>query len=490
MELVHAVESMCNNYGSYVMLNDLLKKVNKENKNIRLDDVRKIVRANADLHLDRDRVYLERVWQQEEFVANWLNKLRQRPPFPPVKLPETLQIRGITLTKEQRDAVALCLNSRLSLLLGKPGSGKTTIAEAIIGYSGAKSLRLCSPTAKAAINLGDRTGCNASTLHRALHIFHVNDFLNDQLILKDVELLIVDEGSMITIDMLGGLLRSVEDSCRIVIIGDENQLPAVGPGDVIQDLLTLKIPCARLRTNHRQNPNAKALRRNVEEFKHIRSERNFARDASFRLFHSSDKEELMDRLVTEAAKRYSMNADVRVLTYCRRDVGNLNERIQRIVNPYFPGKQTIQRKEDKNGPAFTFVNNDRVVFIRNNNAKRYYNGEAGILHIGDDQSYYVELRNGRKIDFPPNCDAYMLLPAYATTIHRAQGGQFDSVLMYVPQMSSILNNRNTIYTGISRAKQELLLYSDDRAVSFGLQYSAPKRTSSLVEKTLALFCAA
>jgi exodeoxyribonuclease V alpha subunit len=195
-------------------------------------------------------------------------------------------------------------------------------------------------------------------------------------------------------------------------------------------------------------------------------------------------------IVEEAISRYKRGQDVRVLTYFRRDVWTINKGIQSVINPCVPGKQTLYRCGDENDQEFTFVDGDYVVFKKNSDKKGYYNGQAGILHIRNDQSYYVKISNGCNIDFPSDCPPNMLLPAYATTIHRAQGGQFDSVLLYIPYSGKTLNNRNTIYTGISRAKQELVLYSSKGAVSFGLQQTAPTRNSTLVAKTYSQFFAA
>ena len=476
--LTTIIEDHCKNNGSYVTTGELAQLWQRYSHlpcAAFTEQLRASIQAGT-VRLDGGRVYLERVWLQEEAAAEHLNALLCAPPLPEPVLPDPLRVGGITLTDEQRHAVAVCLSHRLTLLLARAGSGKTTIARAIIEHAGTQNFVQCSPTGKAARNLTGHTGYPASTVHRLLDAHNLSDFLHVET-MDDVELIIVDEGTMLTIDMLAGLLRAASENCRIVIIGDRNQLPAVGPGNVVNDLLELGFPCVSLTQNHRQNTGAYALRRNVAAFDNIHFHTGLATDGSFCCIYDEDEDALMNALAKEAAARYLRGDDVQVLALRRKDTLELNRRIQQAVNPLTSAKRTVTTKQ------FVFRDCDRVVLTANDNSRGCCNGEVGVLRIHDDESFSVELEDGRCPTWPSLTVPDMLLPAYAITIHRAQGSEYDAVLMYIPRCSRRLLHRNSLYTGISRAKEQLVLYANPRAVSFGLQNQPPERKSALVAKT-------
>ena len=468
------VENHSKNHGSYIPVHDLAR-MYKTGSACFSEQLHTSIQA-GELHLESDRVYLERVWRQEEYAAEKLSSLLNGPPLPAPVLPDPLRVGGITLTDEQRRAVITCLRNRLTLMLARAGSGKTTSAQAIIQYSGSQHFVLCSPTGKAARNLTDHTGYRAFTVHRTLDAHCFSDFLNVET-MEDVDLIIVDEGTMLTIDMLAGLLRAAPENCRIVIIGDRNQLPAVGPGDVIHDLVALGFPIAHLTQNHRQSTAASALRSNVVGFDNIQWRSDLAADDSFRLIYDENESSLMDALASDAVTRYLRGDNVQVLALRCDDVMELNRRIRQRVNPLTDAKRTIKSND------FLFADGDRVILKANDNTRGCNNGEVGILHIHDDESFSVELDDGRCPMWPPFEVSDMLLPAYAITIHRSQGSEYDSVLMYVPRCSGCLLHRNSFYTGVSRAKEQLVLYGNPKAVQFGIRNDPPERKSALVEKT-------
>ena len=251
-EILEIICSYCNSYGSYITLTKLMELWLKSHpsRESAFHEIMQALMCSQDIHMEFDRVYLKRVWLQENYAAERLHAILNAPHSEPVDLPDEMYVDGIRLTQEQRNAVVTCLNNPLTILTGPGGCGKTTIAQAIIDFSAAVEPLLCSPTGKAAKILGTRTNRASGTIHRMLGIRNVNDFLNpDPLI--DVKLILVDEASMLTIDMLGGILRAAPDDCRIVLLGDRNQLPAIGPGNVLHDLIDLGVPCVRLTENHR-----------------------------------------------------------------------------------------------------------------------------------------------------------------------------------------------------------------------------------------------
>ena len=470
-DIVRIIDDYCKNHGSFIPLEELESlwiREHHRSHNAFLEQLYTTTSSET-LYAEGDRIYLKRVWQQEEYAAERLSTLLDAQPLPRSFLPYTLTVGDIILTEEQRYAVAECLSHRLTLLLAKAGSGKTTIAQAIVEYAGTDRFLLCSPTGKAAKNLIDHTGLPAATVHRTLGVKNISDFLAVET-MEDIDLIIIDEGTMITADMLAGILRAASEDCRIVIIGDRNQLPAVGPGDVINDLVTLGFPCVSLTKNHRQCANSEALRDNVLRFDSIYRHFAFKEDGSFQCHYSEDQDALMDALVEDAIARYYRGEPAQVLTLRNEDVLEINRRIQARVNPPV-------------AKHFTFTDGDRVILVGNDNRRCCYNGETGILHLTGDGGFSVELEDGRCPEWPYYHAPNNIWPAYAITIHRSQGSEYDSVLMYVPRCSACLLHRNSLYTGISRAKQQLVLYANPKAVEFGLHTPPPARRSALVEKT-------
>ena len=466
------------NHGSYVPMNELLWLWERRSAlpSEKFAEKLNILADSNVIRIDGSHVYLEHVWQNEEYAAERLRDMLMAPPLPKPSLSNPITVGDIVLTDEQRDAVAMCLSHRLTLLLAKAGSGKTTIAQAIIKHAGTEHFLLCSPTGKAAKNLSNRTGFPAATIHRTLGVHGITDFLSVGR-RDNIDLIIVDEGTMLTVDMLAGILRAASEDCRIVIIGDRNQLPAVGPGDVINDLVALGFPCASLVTNHRQSTAAKALRHNVINFHKILRCADLMKDESFLRFYSDDETALMDALVEDAAVRYTRGEEVQVLTLLKKDVLNMNCRIQKLVNPPVQDKYVLPSKD------FDFIDGDRVILTANDYERGCYNGEVGILRVREDGSYFLELEDDRRPEWPTGKVPNMFLPAYAITIHRSQGSEYDSVLMYIPRCPGCLLHRNSFYTGISRAKRQFSLYANPKAVEFGLHTLPPERTSALVEKT-------
>ena len=476
--IIEIITEFCKNYGSYieqcVLKNKWLRINHRPEAEFRSEF--QIRKSASEIVTEGDRVYLSRVYQQEEYAALRLHELRSSCSLPPIELPPEIRSGNITLTAEQRSAVQTCLNSPLSLLLAPAGSGKTTVLKAIVEYAGTYDCLLCSPTGKAAKNITDHTDLPAATIHRALGVPNTNGFLRVERD-HDLELIIVDEATMMTLDMLGGILRAAPANCRIVLIGDRRQLPAVGPGDVINDLVALGFPVASLTQNHRQRTDSSALRSNVLGFDSIWGRTSLKADDSFFFHYSDSADDLIEPLVQEAARRYRAGESTQVLCFPCDRVMDLNRRLQHILNPAHPGINTLQ------GKGFEFVDHDRVVIIENDHKRGCYNGDTGIIHINDDKSYAVELDDGRCPEWPETEAPSHILPAYAMTVHRAQGSAYNSVLMFVPRTSRLLLHRNSFYTGISRARDQLLLYGDPKAVSFALGNLPPKRNSALVEKT-------
>jgi len=433
---------------------------------------------------DGNRIYLSRTFRYEIAAAGYLSRMLQNNETycPPV--PNPLLIGDLYMTKAQRNAVIMALSHRLSLILGGAGSGKTTLIRAIAKQYGSPITSvLTAPTGKAARNLNNRTHLEARTVHSTLGMRPDDDFLSP-VVWERIGLVIVDEASMMTLEMLAGILCKVRWDCRVVLLGDPNQLQSVGSGNILPDLLALGIPCTRLETNHRQAESGVGLQKNVVGFSHCLSLRDLVFDESF-VLNRIDEPHIMDALVQEASRLYLDGESVQVLSPYNRStmlsVEALNEALQQAVNPSTPEKKELHFK------GHLFRDGDRVIITRNDRDKNCSNGDVGTLRVLDDNQnhpvYCVLLSDGRVPAWEGAGGLADLALAYAITVHKAQGSEYDTILMPITNSFHSMMYRNLIYTSISRAKKQVQLYGSANALGIALQVSPRKRNSMLVTKT-------
>ena len=363
----------------------------------------------------------------------------------------------------------MALSHRMSIILGGAGAGKTSIIRAIEECSGRKSVVLCAPTGKAARNLSQRTGSSASTVHSLLGINDSIGFL-DAAPLMDAEMVIVDEASMLTTGMLAGLLKALPEYSSLVLLGDPNQLCSVGAGDVIRDLIQIGIPWIQLTENHRQASTAQALNHNVCSFDKILTLEALRTDASFQF-----REDDVDTMIRLASQLYYNGTSVQVLAATNADVRFLNSHIHAHVNQY-TGNERCLRDGDR-----IFVNGDHVMVLRNDTQHNVCNGDIGILRVHPDYNISVEMRDGRQPQWACEESTAVLSTlthAYAITIHKSQGGEYDTVILYAHGVF----NRSLLYTAISRARKRVIIFGDSQVIERALRYSAPTRKTSLTER--------
>ena len=447
------------------------------------------------LHQEGYHLYAQRTWEYEKVAAVCLANIMRDPTLPTAELPKggCICAGGVGLSEQQHEAINLALNNRLSVVLGGAGSGKTMLIEAIVDcfednadLSG--SIVVAAPTGKAARNLTERTGIRARTVHSALGKIPDENFL-DPVHWDHTGLVIVDEASMLSLEMLAGILNRIRKECRVVLLGDPNQLQSVGAGNVLPDLLELGIPSIQLEKQYRQSTDAAALRHNVVNFPEMAAECELHWDGSFRLLDTTDLG-IPDVLCGEATRRYRAGESVQVLspvnTKTDFSVTALNARLQNELNPLTKNKLTWQGLRD----------GDRVIVTQNSSYYNVCNGDVGVLHIcgekpnrvavldicGRKVSWhidYAKARDGLDDDPPPP----QLALAYALTVHKSQGSQYDTILMPVSMSTARMLYRNLLYTAISRAKKEVLLVGSREAVNLAIQSAPRPRRSKLAART-------
>jgi len=424
-----------------------------------------------------DRYYLPSMYRAETILTEFLSDALRRPPekLPPIT--NTLNVNGMELNKEQNRAVRMALMHRVSLIQGGAGTGKTTIVQAIVQSSGDPSAcLLCAFTARAAQNLAQGTGMSAATIHSALGVSPDGDLTAPNRSLSQYRIIIIDEASMITIELLAGVVTAAAETSRIVLIGDSKQLPAVGGGNILKDFRDLGVPCITLKQVYRQTDSTSALFRNISSFHKARTSSMFLSDSSFQLLEA-DEEQIENMTVAVAAHCLRRNRSTVVLTPFRKDSSFLSRSIQAEI-------------QDASTPSIMaaggiLYEGDRVIFTTNNRTENYYNGQFGTLvcssDLWGDREWRVITPSGQEIPVTETVLGH-LDPAYSMTVHKAQGSAFDIVILPLTMRFSVKLTRNMLYTAMSRAKRQVLLVGDRSALEYALATPEPERNSVLVDR--------
>lgn len=493
--IILAMKQNAKNGDTYISYVDLYEKCLRKNPQLTPEEFS----ADLDVLLSERRViveddwlYLANIWHSEQTAAHCLaHILTADNNSLPVLLPPRVMPDANALCAEQVAAVTMALQHRVSLILGGAGSGKSTIIPAICSCSHLRSqeMVLCAPTGKAARIMSQKSGRDAHTVHTALGIHSDEDFCQS-VSWPNIRLVIVDECSLLTLPMLAAILDRVPANCHVVMIGDHQQLPGVGAGNIIPDLLRLGVPHIFLTENHRQDRNAEALSYNAIHFADLHRITDLKTDSSFSIEDLTEQETL-DRIVSEAVSRYRAGESVQVLTPFSESAGSilstkhLNLRIRDAVNPLNTHKAFLLYKK------MMFITGDRVMITQNDREKGVCNGDIGILHIvsneKDNADFYIEMPDGRM----PRWSGFEVMPAlsqlmlaFALTVHKAQGSEFDCVMIALTMGMQGMLHRNLLYTAITRARKQVLIIGNALAVDISMQRNAAKRKSMLVKKTM------
>lgn len=379
---------------------------------------------------------------------------------------------GVKLAAEQRRALETCLTSHISIITGGPGTGKTMLQRLILElyhklYPEGRAL-CCAPTGRAARRMEQSTGHAASTIHRALSLTmeYDEDALCDPDIL-DVDLVIVDEVSMLDIHVARKLLCALPFQCRLILVGDADQLPSVGPGAVLSELIASKaIPVAKLDKVYRQSAGSRVAI-NAALIRHGNMALEYGDD--FTLIESHDfieSSNILEKLYLSEVSRVGA-AHVALLSPYRvkteTGVNTLNIRLRDQLNPPAPGK--VETSYGKR----TFREGDRVMQIQNMGTVS--NGDIGIItaivKADDDTVVYVDFGDDRRIEYA-HTDLEALDLAYACTIHKSQGAEYDTVLISLQSAHYIMLKRPLLYTAITRAKQKVVIVGERKAVCMAI----------------------
>lgn len=442
-----------------------------------------------DLILDKEAIYLPPFYHAECGTSRRLRDLAEstgRSLFDGLFDPSSLTAEtGIEYDEVQLAAIRQAVTSKVMVLTGGPGTGKTTTTQGIIAALKKAGLRvlLAAPTGRAAKRMSEATGMEAKTIHRLLEYNPQDGYKRNDENPLEGDALIVDECSMIDILLMNNLLKAVPVGMRLVFVGDIDQLPSVGAGNVLRDIIdSQRIPVVRLVRIFRQAQKSRIVM-NAHAINQGRfPDTSNGRDTDFFFMREDDPEraaETIVRLVKERLPRaYRESPDrIQVLTPMQRGVvgaANLNLLLQQALNPSGPSL---------NRGGYTYRQGDRVMQQRNNYDKDVFNGDLGYIREVDTEERTLKVDfDGKWVEYDVT-ELDELTLAYATTIHKAQGSEYPIVVMPVLMTHFVMLQRNLIYTGITRAKKICVLLGAAKALAYAVRnVSVLKRNTRLKER--------
>jgi exodeoxyribonuclease V alpha subunit len=489
--LLHVLDTLAGEGHVYVPEEQLLRqtrellRVATEPLAVALQGLAREDRVVIDALPEGPGVYKKIAWAAETGVARMLGHLLSTPgSTPPLHLADLVaqvqQNRGLELAPEQAQAVAAALKEKVLVITGGPGTGKTTIVSCILDlYQGLGSrVLLMAPTGRAAKRLSEATGGEASTIHRALEFSpQTGGFRRCPTDPLKAQVVVVDETSMVDIYLMHHLLRAVPGGARLILVGDAHQLPAVGPGNVLKDLMASGvIPVAHLTQIYRQARESlivvNAHRINQGEYPVLPK---YFGKTDFVFLELEEPQALQQRLLDlvaqELPRRYGFNAlkDLQVITPMHRGplgIQTLNHLLQERLNA---------RSETWIWAGRTCRRGDKVMQLRNNYYKEVFNGDIGqILGVAGETGQLLVNFEGRVVPYDPGEREEITL-AYAITVHKAQGNEFPAVLLVLTTHHYLLLQRNLLYTGITRGRRLVVLLGSKKALGMAISNDKPIR---------------
>lgn len=454
-----------------------------------------------EIWIEDQAIYLAPFYYAETGVAN---RVKQMMASPTSRLAEFRKVNWVTafdwlaknspvaLTTKQQEAVQTALTCKISVLTGGPGTGKTTTVRALIQILKAKrhSFRLAAPTGRAAKRLSETTGEPAQTLHRLLEFkpFEGNKFLRDRDNPLDADLIIVDELSMIDLLLMNALLKAIDITSHVLLIGDPDQLPSIGAGSVLKDLIASQVvPVIALDAIFRQSETSlivvNAHRINQGEMP------LFPKTAKdFFLFVESEPQKAAARVVelvqTRIPSKFHLHPiqDIQVLSPMHRGlvgVGELNRALQEALNPPAPGRASWSHG------SRVFRVGDKVLQTRNNYTKQVFNGDLGRVTVIDIEEQLMTVDfEGERVDYEFG-ELDELQHAFAMSVHKSQGSEYRSVVIPLLTQHYMMLQRNLLYTAVTRAKGLVVLVGTPKAIAIAIKNDQVAQRNSRLAQRLA-----
>jgi exodeoxyribonuclease V alpha subunit len=449
----------------------------------------------ADVLEGRKCVFLTGLYRAEQTIADRLRALMSAgPPWPHIDaakaIPWVERRTGLLLADSQREAVQRALASKVLVITGGPGVGKTTLVNSILKIVIAKQVRvaLCAPTGRATKRLSESTGLEAKTIHRLLETNpRTGEFRRTEEHPLECDLLVIDEASMVDVPLMRSLLRAVPDEAGLLIVGDVDQLPSVGPGQVLADIIACDlIPVVRLTEVFRQAAGSRVItnahRINHGQMPELTHDKALS---DFYFIEAAEPEDGVAKIIAvvrdRIPKAFGLDPirDIQVLCPMNRGglgARSLNIELQKALNP--PGENRVERF------GWTFCPGDKVMQIENDYDREVYNGDLGIVQrIDQQEGELVAAFDGRDVSYSFG-ELDELVLAYATTIHKSQGSEYPAVVIPLMTQHYMMLARNLLYTGVTRGKRLVVLVGQRKALAIAVRTQGSRRRWSKLREHL------
>jgi exodeoxyribonuclease V alpha subunit len=439
-------------------------------------------------------VFLAGLYRAEREIAEKLEALAVgSPPWPAIDpdkaIPWVEKRTKLALAESQLEAVRVALASKVLVITGGPGVGKTTLVNSILKILLAKSvsIALCAPTGRAAKRLSESTGLEAKTIHRLLETDpRTGSFRRTEEVPLDCDLLVVDETSMVDVPLMRALLRALPEGAALLLIGDVDQLPSVGPGQVLADIIASgAVPIVRLTEVFRQAAESRIIVNAHRINQGLMPDLARVESGDFHFVDAADAEEGVRKLLAivreRIPKRFGFDPirDIQVLCPMNRGgfgARSLNIELQKELNP--PGEIRIERF------GWTFCPGDKVMQVENDYDKEVYNGDLGVVsRIDMEEGELVADFDSREITYGFG-ELDELVLAYATTIHKSQGSEYPAVVIPLSTQHYPMLQRNLVYTGVTRGKRLVVLVGQRKALAIAVKGARARRRWSKLREWL------
>ena len=501
--IIYTISAVCNDYGyTFLTKSQLILSTKKllNNPGI-LDDlyndaIDMLIRDNK-LKEEEDRIYIGYLYNAECKVAERLIKISEAKinVFPKEKIEEALDYvekkLELSYTPLQKEAIINSLLNKLSIITGGPGTGKSTILKGIL-YTYARlnniattddafinKVLMVSPTGRAAKRMVQTTGYPASTIHKALGYTQDGMFTHDELSPLIQKLIIIDESSMIDIMLFNNLLKALVTSAQIILVGDSNQLPSVGPGNVLYDLINSKIfKVTRLNQIMRQAKDSDIIALSSMVLAQKINYNIFSKRGEV-FFYSCESKSLVDVIFKILDNYISKGGDllngIQILIPMYAGISGIDEVNRRIQEKYNSSEEFVVRDTK------FFKKNDKVLQLKNDSILDIMNGDIGVIECitkKDDKDVLIIKFDDNIVTYKAS-DLDNLSLAYAMSIHKSQGSEFDNVILPILPSYSIMLKRKLIYTAITRAKKKLIVLGDLNSLDLAIHQLDLERQTTL-----------